>query len=56
MHCNLKNNKFASFSFDCSIKIYNSENFESKYLINAHNKYIIFIIQLKNENFISCSF
>ena len=53
--CNLKNNKFASSSFDCSIKIYNSENFECEYVINAHNKYIMFIIQLKNENILSCS-
>ena len=53
--CNLKNNKFASSSFDCTIKIYNSENLECEYIINAHNKYIMFIIQLKNENILSCS-
>ena len=38
-----------------SIKIFNSENLECEYNIIAHNKYVKFITQLKNENILSCS-
>ena len=53
--CNLKNNKFASSSFDCSIKIYNIKNYKCECIINAHQKYVMFLNQLKNENILSCS-
>ena len=53
--CIIKNNRFASCSFDHSIKIFNSENLECEYNIIVHNKYVKFITQLKNENILSCS-
>ncbi len=53
--CIITNNRFASCSFDHSIKIFNSENLEIEYNIIVHDKYVTFITQLKNENILSCS-
>ena len=52
----LKENKLASCSFDCSIKIYDTLNkFKLLMKIKAHKNHVIYITQLHDLRLISCS-
>ena len=51
----LKNNKIVAGFIDGFIKIYNSYTFIEEQSIKIHNNWINYIIQLTNENIVTCS-
>ena len=52
----LQDGRLASSSNDGSISIYNKDTFEVELKINEHKESIYDLIQLKNENIVSCSY
>ena len=53
--CQINKEKFASGSFDATIKIWDIESFNCEQTLEGHNSNVIGIVMLNNRTIASCS-